>query len=494
MIQKVIFDDEIVLYWERQAEYKKGCIYKIKYALETVYTDKTHFTIKKTVFTTEPLSLRVELLDEMGASLKTLAEETLCFANPKRRLDVTKPPYNAVGDGKTLNTQAIQKAIDDCGIDDCVYLPAGVFMTGALNLHSDMELFVDVSARLQGTSCVEDYLPKIKSRYEGIESECYRSLLNLGQIDNKGGYTTRNVIIRGGGSVLGGGRALAINTIERESGEEFNEGGFRNEKQLQAWRSRGRLLQASNCENVMIADVTIGEGAAWNLHFIYSKNILTCNSKIVSTNVNNGDGWDPDSCENCTIFNCDFNTRDDMIAIKSGKNPEGNIINRPSKHIKVFDCRCEQGHGLAIGSEMSGGVEDVCVWDCQMQKSRCGLEIKSRRERGGYVKNVRVYDSAFSILAIRSVDYSIDGDSAFVAPILENFYFENISLTGVCIKHTGETWNESAIILEGFDGAEHCLKDVRIKNVSIAYREGEMKQNLTLSCLRGVSIENIFCG
>lgn len=491
MINKIIFDDKIVLYWDRQEEYVKGCSYCVKYALETVYTDKTHCTIKKQDDMENIFPVAVSLVNENRGTVKVIAEETLSFAKPKRRINVAKAPYNAVGDGKTKNTQAIQRAIDDCGADECVYFPAGIFLTGALTLHSDMELYVDSGATLQGTDKAEDYLPKIKSRFEGIERECFRPLLNVGKLNHKDGYTTRNIVIRGGGSILGGGRALMIDEIEKESGCVFRDDEGASKKLKDAWLCRGRLLQASNLENIVIADVTIGMGASWNLQFIYSKNVITFGSKIVSKDVDNGDGWDPDSSEDCTIFDCDFDTRDDMIAIKSGKNPEGNIINRPSKNIKVFDCRCEHGHGLAVGSEMSGGVENVRIWDCNMEQSRCGIEIKGMKERGGYVKNVSVYDSSFSILAIRSVNYNKDGDAAQFPPKFEDFHFENISLTGVCLKHTGETWDEFAIILEGFDNADYKLKNVMLKNIRIKYREHNPKHTMRVVWTAGLKMENL---
>lgn len=492
MINKISFDDEIVLYWDRQDECVKGYTYRLTYGEKTAYTEKTHFSIRDGE-RAKPFDVSVALTDLNGRVIKELGCVEVAFAKSKNRLDVTKAPYFAVGDGKTLNTAALQKAIDDCGADDCVYIPAGVFMTGALTLHSDMELFVDKGATLQGTANVQDYLPKIKSRFEGIERECYRSLLNLGEMNHNEGCTSKNVTIRGGGSILGGGRALMLAIFETEGGTPFNEDAPQSEAELRAWKSRGRLMQISNCENVVVADLTVGDGAAWNLHFIYCKNVLTFGCKIVSYNVNNGDGWDPDSSEDCTIFNCDFDTRDDMVAIKSGKNPEGNVINRPSRNIKVFDCRCVRGHGLAMGSEISGGIDGVYIWDCQMEKSRCGLEIKGMKCRGGYVKNVYAYDSSFSILAIRSVEYNDGGEAAPTPPVFENYHFENIKLTGVCIKHTGETWDEDAIIAEGFDGDGTKLKNVTMKNITLQKREHNPKQKIALCFVDGISIDGIFC-
>lgn len=493
MINKIIFDDKIVLWWDRQKERALGYKYRIKYAGEIAYTEKTHFTVQKSMVASEKIDLIVDIVDACDMPIRTLAKETLSFAESKNRIDISKEPYCAKGDGKTLNTAAIQKAIDDCTKNDVVYIPEGVFMTGALELHGDMELFVSKGATLQGTDNPEDYMPKIKSRFEGIERECYRSLLNLGEIDSQGGYTSRNVVIRGGGAILGGGRNLMIGIIEKETGLVYDEANCYTPLYRQGWISRGRLLQACNAENIVIADLTVGQAASWNLHFIYSKDIVTFGCKIVSSNVNNGDGVDPDSSENCTIFNCDFDTRDDMIAIKSGKNPEGNIIGRPSRNIRVFDCRSAHGHGLAIGSEISGGIDGVFIWDCHMEKSRCGFEIKGAKERGGYVKNVVVHDSEFSILAIRAVEYNSYGEAAPHPPVFENFRFENITLSGVCLKHNGEAWDESALIVEGFDDDRYCLKNVKLKDITIKHRGTNPKHNISLFFVKGLSMDNIIC-
>lgn len=487
-MNKLVFEDKIILYWDRDIERKEEDSYCVKFGDKYAYTDKTYYEINN-VKPDSHISVSVYLADKQKNILKSYYADTIVVPKSKSIIDITKEPYFAVGDGKTVNTLAIQRAIDDCGKDDKVYIPQGDFLSGALTLHSDMEIFVDIGGILRGTSDLNDYLPKIKSRFEGIENESYKPFLNLGNLDSKGGYTARNVFIRGGGSILGGGRELMINTVERESGVPFNPDGAVGGA---FWRTRGRLLQVANAENVVIENLTIGDGASWNLHFIYSKDIVTCGCKIVSHNVNNGDGWDPDSSENCTIFNCVFDTRDDMIAIKSGKNPEGNIINRPSKNIRIFDCRCLHGHGLAVGSEMSGGVDGVYVWDCDMINSRCGMEVKGSKERGGYVKNVSVYNSSFSILSVHSVSYNSDGNAALTPPVFENYRFENIVLTGKCLKHNGEEFNESAIILEGFDTNGYELKDVKLKDIKILKRADEPKQNITVKNVKGLSIENLF--
>lgn len=492
MINKIVLEDMIVLYWDRDEKFKKGYKYCIRYGKgDIAYTDKTHFTIDAP---TEKEAVSVCMVDENNRIVKEYERETVCLPPPKKKLDVTKPPYNAVGDGKTMNTAALQRALCDCKANEAVYIPQGTFLTGALDMHSDTELYLGEGAILQGTANASDYLPKIKSRFEGFERMCYRSLVNMGEMDRNGGYTCRNVIVRGKGAILGGGRELMENIVKTETGVTTLNTEGRDVIEEAGYAARGRLINISNAQNVVIYGLELGMGASWNVHMIYSDNIVTAGCYIHSEEVNNGDGWDPDSSENCTIFDCDFNTRDDMVAIKSGKNPEGNIIGRPSRNIRVFDCRCTHGHGLAMGSEMSGGVDGVYIWDCEMENSRCGLEIKGRSCRGGYVRNVSAYNCSFSILALRSVNYNCGAETpAPCPPVFENYHFEDIRLTGVCLKHNGETWEEAAIIAEGFDEAGHELKNVTMKNITIKRRENAPKQRIDIQYVKGLSIENITC-
>lgn len=316
----------------------------------------------------------------------------------KRRIDITQAPYLAKGDGKALNTAAIQQAIEDCKEDEMVYVPAGTFLTGALTLHDHMELYLEEGAVLQGSSNPEDYLPRIPSRFEGTERECYQSLLNLGVMDHRAGCTSEDVLIRGKGTISGGGRLLAerMMAAERERLKEYIHS--LGDKVLECenantipGRARGRPIQICNAKNVRITGLTLQNGPGWNVHMIYSEQIVTDHCIFRSEDIWNGDGWDPDSSSGCTIFACTFYTGDDSVAIKSGKNPEGNEIGRPCSHIRIFDCICAYGHGITMGSEMSGGIEDVVIWDCDLGNSLYGLEIKGTKKRGAlclrYLKN-----------------------------------------------------------------------------------------------------------
>lgn len=202
-------------------------------------------------------------------------------------------------------------------------------------------------------------------------------------------------------------------------------------------------------KNVSISGITLKNGASWNVHMIYSENILTYDCSFYSRNIWNGDGWDPDSCKNCTIFGCSFDTGDDAIAIKSGKNPEGNKINRPCEHIRIFDCRCLFGHGFAIGSEISGGIRDVKIWDCDLRNSANGIEIKGTKKRGGYVREIAASYCIVPRIRIHFVQYNDDGAAAPKPPVFENFKFTDIEITGECL-------NEKNGLMEACGAIEFC--------------------------------------
>ena len=450
--------DTLTLWWEPSEGFKGEYILE-KDGAECARARKTHFTVS-------PVKGDAHFAIRAGGS--TLCEAAFVFKAPPRRISALD--FGAKGDGKTMNTLCLQRAIDALAPGEELYLPEGVYLSGALDLHGDMSLYLAKGAVLQGTADPEDYLPKIPSRFEGYEMECYRSLLNLGRMDHSAGPNCSNVLIHGEGTISGGGQELCLNVIARERelmkeylrslGDKIKD--YENDHTIPA-RPRGRLINLSNCGNVRITGLTLQNGAAWNVHILYSKNIVTDHCVFRSENVWNGDGWDPDSSENCTLFASEFFTGDDSVAIKSGKNPEGNVINRPTKHIRVFDCLSHKGLGIAIGSEMSGGVEDVKIWDCDLIHSLYGVQIKATKKRGGYVRDVHVTDCLLSRFLICAVKYNDDGEGSPVPP-----RFEDISLTRCHLSGWARNyWEKEDRRIEAIDISGFEKEGFRAKNISV---------------------------
>ena len=447
--------DTVTLWWEQPDHAPADALYTVRMGGETVYTgDRTHCTVGGL----NPGASYSFTLSMGGEQLAG----TSCATLPTVRAHAVTD-YGAVGDGATLNTAALQRAIDACGAGEEVVIPAGAYLTGGLRLHSHMRLKLEDGAVLQGSANPEDYLPMIPSRFEGIERMCYQSLLNLGSLDHTSGPNASDVLIYGAGTVAGGGWPLAQNIMEAEKKlSHTGEAGEKYENDLTVpGRARGRLINLSNCERVRVTGLTLRDGASWNVHMIYSRDIVTDHCEFRSRGIWNGDGWDPDSSERCTLFASHFYTEDDSVAIKSGKNPEGNVINRPTRCIRVFDCLSEYGLGIAIGSEMSGGVEDVRVWHCDLAHSLFGLQVKATRKRGGYVRDVVVRDCALSRFLVTAVPYNDDGEGSDTPPVLEGFRGERLSLTGWARSYDeAEEHDVPAIEVRGFSDPGYAAKNM----------------------------------
>ncbi len=461
MVRQIIFENEITLWWEYNADAKSYVAFLN--GKEQTMAPSTHVSFYNLSADTE---YAIKIIADNG---NVVFNDVVRTKKAKNKIDVTKAPYFAVGDGKTLNTKALQKALDDCTEKDFVYIPKGIFLSGGLCLHSNTELYLEKDSILQGTANLEDYLPKIKSRFEGLERMCYSSLVNAGELDSKGSANCKNIVIRGGGRIVGGGNPLRTKVLEFENtrlkaeienlGEKIKEYETIN---TIAGRFRGRLINLSNVDNAVISGIGIENSPSWNLHMVYSQNLTVYNCKVISHDISNGDGIDPDSVENCAIFGCVFDTSDDSIAIKSGRNPEGNVVNRKSANLYIFDC-IAAGNGISIGSEMSGGVENVYVWDCDILKAYWGIQLKFSPKRGGFIKNVHVNRCKLSYVAVWNVPYNNDGEGAPTISEASDLFVED------CLIFRDDAIYEDTVrcvFIRGID-EEHPVKNIHFKNIAI---------------------------
>lgn len=372
--------------------------------------------------------------------------------------------YGAKADSGIVNTRAIQKAINACSEGGTVLIPSGTFVSGALFLKSNMTLFIAKGGVLKGSANREDYMPFIKTRFEGWEFQAFASLITAGKLDEKGPCNVKNISIRGEGKISGGGASLGKSMTDNNAN-----GG----------RGRGRLICLMNCENVNIQGLTIEESPCWTIHYTYSKNV-TCNGLNINSTASNGDGIDPDSSINSYIFNCSFSTGDDCIAIKSGKNPEGNMVARPTENVFISNCNFIKGHSLAIGSEISGGIKNVQVTDCELGNLMHGLQIKTTSARGGFVENVLVTDCTLQkITMFTSLPYNNDGASAPTLTRLKNFEFTNLNML------TAKT-DKPVIYLEGFSDTANYAKNIKFKNIKLPANSKILVKNA-----RDVLFENV---
>lgn len=366
-------------------------------------------------------------------------------------------------------TKLIQSYLDRCNRNNILVFPKGTYKCGALFVKSNSTIYLNKDALILGSEDPNDYLPYIPSRFEGNEMMCYASLINIGKLNHSNlDDTTNNVYIFGEGEIRGGGENLCNNIIEKEI--PHIDKSLCNDLSIGlaclAGRKRNRLINVSNGKNIVIDGLKLGFSASWNVHMIYSKDLYIHNCYFSSFGIHNGDGIDPDSCSNCYIFNNVFNVGDDCVAIKSGRNPDGNIINIPSNNINVFSCSTIKGHGCAIGSEVSGGIFDINIYDCDFTNTLYGIHIKTTAKRGGYINNININNCCCSSINIRCVPYNDDGVSANYLTDITNLTFKDINITGIMYLEKNKTDLTTHVQAKGFELDSYKFRNFIFENVT----------------------------
>ncbi|MBN1451233.1 MAG: glycoside hydrolase family 28 protein [Anaerolineales bacterium] len=276
--------------------------------------------------------------------------------------------HGAMGDGQTLDSRAIQSAIDSCAAlgGGTVYLPAGQFLTGSLFLRDNITLRLDSGAVILGSENPDDY-PIVHSRWEGKHQDTYAPLI--------AGQNLNNISVIGRGMIDGRGAIW-----------------WQAKKENMLVHPRPRLISFSDCSNVLIEGITAVNSPSWTINPVHCQNVTIHAVTIINpADSPNTDGINPDSCRLVRISDCYVSVGDDCITIKSGTEYEHPDRYAPCRDITITNCTLERGHGgVVIGSEMSGGVKNVVISNCIFIGTDRGIRIKSRRGRGGIIEDIRV--------------------------------------------------------------------------------------------------------
>ncbi|GGE99536.1 glycoside hydrolase family 28 protein [Hymenobacter cavernae] len=294
--------------------------------------------------------------------------------------------YKAVGDGKTLNTQAIQAAIDAAAKKGgIVTFEPGQYVTGSLFLKKGVTLQIDKGVTILGSENLKDY-PEIQTRVAGIEMKWPAALLNILDQDN--------VAITGQGTVDGQGKVFwdAYWALRKE----YEPKGLRWIVDYDA--KRPRTLLVSNASNVTLKGITLQRAGFWTVHILYSKNV-TADGLTIRNNIGghgpSTDGIDIDSSSYVLVQNCDIDCNDDNFCLKSGRDWDGLRVNRPTEYVVIRDCVAGAGAGLVTcGSETSGGIRHIFAHNLKAKGTSAGLRIKSALTRGGTVEDIVFEDVA----------------------------------------------------------------------------------------------------
>jgi unsaturated rhamnogalacturonyl hydrolase len=357
---------------------------------------------------------------------------------PYRTFPVTD--FGAVADDELPDGEAIRKAIRAChkAGGGTVLVKGGTFRSGAIHLLSNVNLHVAEGTTIQFSTDPEDYLPLVRTRYEGSELKNISPLIYA--------FEQENIAVTGKGTLDGGA------TENSWWGWDWDD-----DKNQVAWESKFRLLdmndkgtpveervfgigsylrpnfvQPFRCKNVLIEGVTILRAPMWVLHPLECENV-TVRDVTVSSHGPNNDGCNPESSRYVLIEGCTFDTGDDCIAIKAGKNADGRRLGLPSENIVIRNNRMKDGHGgVVLGSEVSGDIRNVFVEDCVMDSPQLdrALRFKSNTVRGGVVENIYMRNVTVGATAIAVVTANFLYDHMSKGPhtpIVRNVHLENVT-------------------------------------------------------------------
>lgn len=347
------------------------------------------------------------------------------------------------------NQKAINRAIDECSRQGGgrVVVPAGVWNTGAIRLKSHVNLVVDEGATLRFAFDPKLY-PLVKTSWEGIGCWNYSPCIYA--------YQATDVALTGKGTVDGNGSNDTWWPMCGKPSFGFVEGKT---KEAQNLGSRARLLKYAEddvpwderkfgmgqglrpqlvnfveCDGILVKDLKLMNSPFWVIHPLLSKNVIV-DGVYVHNDGPNGDGCDPEACDGVLIQNCTFDTGDDCIAIKSGRNNDGRLWAQPSQNIIIRNCEMKDGHGgVVIGSEISGGCRNVFAENCFMDSPNLDrvLRIKTNNCRGGIIeninmRNVKVGQCNEAVLRI-NLDYE-PNEACYrgFEPTVRKVYMENVT-------------------------------------------------------------------
>ncbi len=350
---------------------------------------------------------------------------------PNRDFEITR--YGAVGDAKTDNTVAIRKAIEICNKagGGRVVVTGGVFLTGAIHLKSNVNLHIAEGATLKFIPDPAKYLPVVLTRFEGTECMNFSPPIYA--------YEQQNLAITGKGTLDGSASAENWWAWKRTGNEdvrrlsEFNDKGTPVAERIfgEGHKLRVNFIQPYRSRNILIEDVTINNSPMWEINPVLCTNVTVRGVTVVSHGPNN-DGCNPESSRDVLIENCVFDTGDDCIAIKSGRNDDGRRIGVPSEDIIVRNSTMKDGHGgVVMGSEISGGVRNVFVENCKMDSPNLdrALRFKSNAKRGGVIENIYMRNVEIGRVAeaVLTVDFLYEsGADGPHKPIVRNVTIENV--------------------------------------------------------------------
>jgi len=396
--------------------------------------------------------------------------------------------FGAVAGGGNDNTGAFAEAIKTCSEagGGRVVVPAGEWTSGPIHLLSNVELHLSEGAEIIFSDDPEDYLPPVFTRWEGVECYNYSPLVYA--------HKQENVAITGKGVLNGRGAAWWPWKFSEDRATdlllEYGKNDTPVEERMFASPDlplRPPMVQFVECDRVLLSGYTGINSPFWTNHLVYCTNIIVDGVRVLAPPSSpNTDGVNLDSCENAIVKDIYVDTGDDAVCVKSGRNEDGWRVGRPTRNVLITGTKSFHTHGgFVVGSEMSGGIENIIVRDCEYNGTMRGIRIKSKRGRGGYVKNVWVEDIRMGRITRQAItvtmkySYGVDDDKG-QAPVYENINIRNVTCESA----------RTAILVEGLPDSK--VKGLHIEKVDIKSMRGAVVEHASGVTLRSARIDPTF--
>ena len=379
---------------------------------------------------------------------------------PDRDFNVTN--FGAVGDGTNDCTKAFADAIAACNEagGGRVLVPAGTYLSGAIHLKSCVNFHLAKNATIKFSTEPKKFLPLVVSR-DVADMMNYSPFVYA--------FEQHDIAITGEGTLDGqASKSVWASWVSKEksgkSGEALQAMGDEELPVAQRIMGEGYFIRPNfveplRCRNVLIEGITITDSPMWVLHPLYSTNVTIRGVTVISHGKNN-DGCDPDSCKDVLIKDCTFDTGDDCIAVKAGRDHDGRRVNIPTEDVVIQNCRFKDGHGgVTMGSETSGGIRNVFAEDCHFDSPNLdqALRFKSNRARGGFIRDIYIRNST-----IKTAKFGIHMTLKYTSSGLKEGDFPPVVRDLDIRDCVFENVLKQAVFIEGVEGTP--ITDVTIAN------------------------------
>ena len=391
--------------------------------------------------------------------------------------------YGAKRNSTESSTAAFRAAIEACAKagGGTVFVPAGQYTSGAIELVSHMTLHIDAGAVIHFVANRTEY-PMVQSRFEGVETRAPAAMI--------GGHNLQDVAITGRGTIMADNadwRKLVVDPSYRTAWNNMlglleKKAPVSDELRRTAEMSlRADFIRPVESKNVLIEGIHIMGSPMWVLHMLYCENVVIRNVVVESFPGANTDGVDIDSCRHVRISDSYFDTGDDAICLKSGKDADGLRVNRPTEDVAITNCTIHRGHGaVVLGSETSGGIRNVVASNIVAQGTDRGIRIKSTRGRGGLMENIRFDNWVIEDTPNPAIEVTNYYTRAPQEPVsVRTPVFRNIAISNVTINRC-----RTAVSIEG-------LPEMPVENLRLTDVTANAKEGLRAFNTKGLELHNV---